>query len=425
MVPRRLTARRSVIALLATTALLLSACGSSSKKPASQGSTSPSSASGASQSALTIGLVMPETGSASDTYTGVARAAQARIDVQNAAGGVNGQQIKLLVKDDTSTPTGNATATQELISSNVLGLIQISPFTFESTRIMQQAGLPVVGSGTDGPEWGEQPNTNMFSLESTFWDPKNPQYAIPEGIWKGVTAIGAFGYADSPSSVTAAKGFAFAAEKAGIKVPYLNTSIPFGSVNTGPIALEMKQKAVNGIYMPLDEGTNFSIITAAHQAGVKLKVTISATGYGQDLLDQPTSVQTAQGVYFTVQGAPIELHTSATEAMQKALATYAHFTGVPDYGWYEGWESADLMIKGLELAGKNPTRKAIITDLRKVTSYNAGGILAAPLNFTQFGQAPAESCAYYAILKGNAFTVPNNGKPFCTAKLPNSDQTSS
>jgi branched-chain amino acid transport system substrate-binding protein len=422
MVARRPTAGRSVVALLGVAALLISGCGSS-KKPASQSSSSPTSSSGGSQSTLTIGLVMPATGSASDTYTGVARAAQARIDEENAAGGVNGHQIKLLVKDDTSTPTGNSTATQNLISSNVLGLIQISPFTFESTRIMQQAGIPVVGSGTDGPEWGEQPNTNMFSLESTFWDPKNPQYAIPEGIWNGVTAAGAFGYGDSPSSVTAAKGFAFAAEKAGIKVPYLNTSIPFGSVDTGPIALAMKQKGVDGIYMPLDEGTNFSIITAAHQAGVKLKVTISATGYGQDLLNQPTSVQTAQGVYFTVQGAPVELHTAATNSMQKALATYAHYTGVPDYGWYEGWESADLMIKGLQLAGPSSTRAAIITDLRKVTSYNAGGILAAPLNFTQFGQAPAESCTYYAILKGSAFTVPNNGKPFCTAKLPNSNQT--
>jgi branched-chain amino acid transport system substrate-binding protein len=165
---------------------------------------------------MTVGLVTPETGVTSDTYTGVVRAVRARIDQQNASGGVDGHQIKLDVEDDTSTPAGNATATQELLSRNVLGIIQISPFTFESAQTMQKAGVPVVGSGTDGPEWGEQPNSNMFSLSAPSWDPKDPQYAVPLGIWRGVTSIGSFGYGQSPASLVAGKGFAFSAKQAGL-----------------------------------------------------------------------------------------------------------------------------------------------------------------------------------------------------------------
>jgi branched-chain amino acid transport system substrate-binding protein len=84
--------------------------------------------------------------------------------------------------------------------------------------------------------------------------------------------------------------------------------------------------------------------------------------------------------------------------------------------------SADLMIKGLEVAGTNPTRQSIVTNIRRVTDFNAGGLLLTPTNFTQFGTDPAVSCVYYTILKGSKFMTINGGKPFCSAKLPNSNQ---
>ena len=42
------------------------------------------------------------------------------------------------------------------------------------------------------------------------------------------------------------------------------------------------------------------------------------------------------------------------------------------------------MIKGLELAGKNPTRQAFISNLRKVGNYTAGGLLAKPDHLPTF-----------------------------------------
>jgi hypothetical protein len=72
--------------------------------------------------------------------------------------------------------------------------------------------------------------------------------------------------------------------------------------------------------------------------------------------DSPSAVAAARGTYFLVVGGrPVELHTPAADAFAAALANYAHFTGVPGYGYYTGWESADLMIAGLLEAGQNPT----------------------------------------------------------------------
>ena len=52
--------------------------------------------------------------------------------------------------------------------------------------------------------------------------------------------------------------------------------------------------------------------------------------------------------------------------MQAAMEKYAHFTKsqFPTFGQYEAWAGADLMIKGLQMAGPNPTRAAVIKDLR-------------------------------------------------------------
>jgi branched-chain amino acid transport system substrate-binding protein len=122
--------------------------------------------------------------------------------------------------------------------------------------------------------------------------------------------------------------------------------------------------------------------------------------------------------------APVELKTPATMAMQAAFSKYAGYTGVPDFQWYEGWLSVDLMIKGLQIAGTNPTRSSFINNLHQVTSYDGGGLLGTPVSFSlsNFGHAPQTLCAWYTILQGQQFVVTNGGKPVCGTLLPNSDQ---
>lgn len=405
--------------------------GSATSAAGSTGSTGSSggaltaSAPGVTSSTITLGLITSLTGSASPEYTGIVPAAKARIAMQNAKGGIDGRQIKLDVVDDQSTPSGDATAAQDLISKGVFGVIGETPFLFGGYKPLQAAGVPVTGGGYDGPEWGLQPNTNMFSISG----PVDPHYPANTGAALfmknlGVSTVAAFGYGPSPSSTAAAKGFIVGAQTVGLKKGYLDTSIPFGSVQAGPIALSLKGSGSDGLYMPLDDNTNFAIITAAKQAGVSLKVAISATGYGQALLDDTAALGPANGTYFQTVGEPVELNTPATQAFQAALAQYGNFKGVPGFDWYEGWASTDLMIQGLQMAGQNPTRKAFIDGLHTVTNYDANGLLTpANLTLSLFGQAPQTTCVYFVQLQGSKFVpVPANGKPSCGTLVPNSNQ---
>jgi branched-chain amino acid transport system substrate-binding protein len=81
---------------------------------------------------------------------------EARIDLQNAEGGVHGHKLVPLIIDDQTSPTEIATAVQEA-DSKAFGIVSQSPLFFLAAKYPQQQGVPVTGSYSDGPEWGSSP----------------------------------------------------------------------------------------------------------------------------------------------------------------------------------------------------------------------------------------------------------------------------
>ena len=400
--------------------LLIAGLGNVPLAAAAAGNTA--SAPGVTAHHITIGFISSTVGVAGPEFVNYAKGAQARFDEQNAAGGVNGRKISMIAKDDGGNPTQDLTISQILVSKGVFAIIPGSPFFFEAYKYVQQQGVPVVGGGYDGPEWGQQPNTNMFSTTGDSGPnflTNNLNTGLVNFMKKlGATSVAALGYGVSPSSSDAAEAVEKAATHVGLKAGYLNATIPFGAVNVEPIVLVMKSAKVNAVAMEMDNNTNFAVLTTAKEAGLKFKAAVSATGYGQSLLDDASALAAAQGAYFSQYGPPL---TSAPEkAFRAALKKYEHFSGVPGFDWFEGYTQADLMIKGLEVAGRNPTRHSFITNLHKVTGYTAGGLLAAPidLSLADFGKPAAKVCGWYATVKGKKFmTVPANGKPICGVRF--------
>jgi Periplasmic binding protein len=285
----------------------------------------------------------------------------------------------------------------------------------------QQQGVPVVGGALDGPEWGQQPNTNMVSVNGD--QPAYlPGYSYLGNVAKqaGATNIATLAIQGIPSSVidnqTAAKAF----EQAGVKVGYVEDSLPLGTVDVGPIVLAMKNSKVNGFYSTMLDNTNFAIMTAAAQSGLKLKAGIMAVGYGQALLDDQSAVQAGQGAILTSQQVPVEEKTATTVAEQTALQQYGGITGVPDLNITDSWLSADLIVAGLEKAGQNPTRASFLNALHNTTDWTAGGLLPQPpdLSLADFGKAPQRRCGYFVRLEGKQFVPMNGGKPFCGTAVP-------
>jgi branched-chain amino acid transport system substrate-binding protein len=374
----------------------------------------------ASGSPITIAYITSVTGEGGAEDGTSPAGFEARLDMQNAEGGVDGHKLVPLIIDDQTNPSLIATAVQEA-DSKAFAIVSQSPLFFLAAKYPQQAGVPVTGSYSDGPEWGEQPYTNMFASDNGSVDPKYPVNTQLGSIIKhfGGSVLGAYGYGISPSSSRAAIATGDSFTHEGGKTAVVNTSIPFGSVDFTSVALTAKQDGVNSLSPEMDSNSNYALAEALEQSGVKLKAAVYATGYEPDVIKSP-AWKSLDGGYFLSLFRPWLIPNAGTEQMQAAMEKYAHFTksDFPSFSQYEAWAGADLMIKGLELAGPNPTHANVIKDLRNLKSYNANGLLPQSLNYsTIFGHDPAEECAWVVQATTTGFKMAGN-QAYCGKDLP-------
>ena len=371
---------------------------------------------------LSIVVITSLTGQGSSEFANTPPGVNARVALQNAEGGVNGHKLQVTILDDQTSPSQIVTAVQDAMSKNPIGIVSISPLFFLASKYPNQAGLPVTGGFFDGPEWGTPPyQSNMFAADVGSLDPKYPVNTSIGNFLKehGGTVLCSYGYGISPSSTRSAIGTADSFQHAGGKVGVLDTSLPFGTVDMTTPALVAKQKGCNAFYAGLDDNSNFSLATSLKQDGVKPKVTVFPTGFEPSIIGGP-AWSAVQGGYFDSTFRPFQLPNAGTRQMQAALEKYEHFTAsqFPTFNQYEGWLGVDLMIKGLEGAGANPTHASVIHALRSIKSYNGNGLLPENINYTNdFGKDLPKSCGWYMIAEKSGF-VPSSSQTFCGTDIP-------
>ena len=380
---------------------------------------------GVSAKAVKLGYIFSETGVAGSTFKNSGKACQARIDRQNANGGVNGRKINMEIIDDTSS-AANLTAAQDLVQNRgVFAVVNNSSFAFLSYRYLLGAGVPIIGGGFDGTYYGQKGNEDIISSLGSGAPFTGLTYDTTARVMKtlGATKTAALAYGASASSSASAKSTQeFGMPAVGLDPVYTNTTVEFGSTDVGPLVLGIKNSGANGVYLPLVAASNFAVVQGLAQNGVDMKANILATGYGQDLLDSPIASTLKSNTVLFQTYKPVEIKNKATKQFQADLKKYAGLTGVPDYGQYTGYITCELAILGLQNAGATPTRRGFIDGLHKLGTYDQAGLACQPVSIglDTFGKFPPAGCAYYMQVKDGKFVVMNKGKPF-TGKLVGSE----
>jgi ABC-type branched-subunit amino acid transport system substrate-binding protein len=376
---------------------------------------------GVTPSSIKIGYITPQSGVAASTFKGGDQGALARIKLQNAQGGIDGRKIQLVTADDGNQ--SNKTAAQDLVENqNVFGVIDLSPFLAgEGTTYLNQHGIPVTGLAF-GSEWGQAPNSNMFSYTAPAATPFDGKNYTNDGLAKflkssGVTKLATLAFGISEASTLSIRAVEAASKSVGIKPCYENFSVQFGQTSFTTEALAIKQAGCDGVVTSMVDASDVGLGAALAQAGVTAK-TFYYTGYDQSILDDPNASTALEGAYFNAMP-NFTNPTSATKSMLAAIRKYAPAVpkGIPSLGVFGSYYAADLMIRGLQLAGQNPTRPAFISKLRAESAYTAGGLIP-PVNLAGFATTamfPAQTCTDYVQFKGGKFkTVKKNscGKLF-------------
>jgi branched-chain amino acid transport system substrate-binding protein len=362
-----------------------------------------------------IGFIYNGTGAAASSFKNAAKAFQARIDRANAEGGVNGRKIVTEIVDD-KTSGANLTAAKDLVENRkVFTVVNDSGVGFLAYRYLLDAGIPAIGGGFDGAYYSEK------GIEGII--PAFGYLILPDGLVyntgaKFAKSLGAKKMAtiavNTPGSVASTKTFMdYAPRSVGMEGVYSNTALDLGTTDVGSPVLGMKQAGADAVYMPITSSTVVAIMDAIKQNDLDVKAAIGATGYGQDLLDSPAATSFGPSDVFSSAQAPVELETNATKRFRADLKKYAGLTGVPDYGQYTGYVTADLTVLGLQLAGKDLTRQGFSDAIREHGDYDGAGLFCQPvdLSLEAHGKFPNTSCTYFLNVKDGKFVVLNKGKP--------------
>ncbi len=281
----------------------------------------------------------------------------------------------------------------------------------------------MTGGGFDGPEWAEEPNTNMFSAAAPVnadIQGKYYNYTTDALFLKSIGAnkVAGLAYGISESSQASIRAQFATNADVGLQQCYTNYSVPFGGVDFTADVLQIKSAGCNAVVGSFVDASDIALSGAVKNAVIDAKQ-LYYTGYDQDVLSSPSTISAFDGSYIADGGIFWEKPNAAAQTMINALKKYdpGYKGGIPDLGITGSWEYTDLMIFGLEHAGKNPTQASFISNLRKVGSYTAGGLLPAPgVTFEHFGTVgmlPKSACTGFVQLKGNNFVQVDNGKLFC------------
>jgi ABC-type branched-subunit amino acid transport system substrate-binding protein len=395
-----------VVAVLATVGL-------ASAGGAAESETDP----GVTAKEIKLGYISPETGAAASISKNGIKGFEARIKAQNAKGGCNGRKLTYVTKDDASG-AGNLTAAKDLVENEgVFAVVNQSPFAFLTFRYLQENSVPMIGAGSDGTYYQQKGNENILSSGGNGILFGDVIYDTVARAMKqaGAKKVAALAYGAAQSSVASAKAFMnYAVPGVGLDPAYTNTALDFGTPDVSPAVLGIKNAGADAVYLPMAAATNVAVVQGLQQNGVEMKASLLATGYGQDFLDSPAAKAMPPSAFFLTSYNPVEIPTAATKKFQADLKKYAKFTGVPDFGVYNGYILADLIIKGCENAGKDLTRQGIVDGVHAVGKYDQAGLGCQPVDVSLEGRGHASktSCGWFMQVKDGKFVpFPKNGKP--------------
>jgi branched-chain amino acid transport system substrate-binding protein len=146
---------RSFIPVAVASALIAAACGGSSGTTASPSASAAgaASASAAPKADIKIGLATAKTGTAAFYNPQQTNGAQLAVDQINAAGGVGGAKLQLIVEDDGSVRDQGITAFRKFIDQDKVAAIlgpTLSGVAAGAHPVAQQAGTPVIAISNTG-----------------------------------------------------------------------------------------------------------------------------------------------------------------------------------------------------------------------------------------------------------------------------------
>lgn len=174
---------------------------------------------------IKFGMLVPMSGSESAFGKYMENGAQLAVNEINAAGGLLGQQLELVVEDDACDPTTAVAGANKLVTAGIVGSVggYCSGATLPTLPIFNEAGIPMVIPAANSNELVKQALPGVFLINGT--GDQQAQAAVAYAQKIGATNVATIDDATSYSA-DLAKAFTDQATAAGLTVMFNETITP-------------------------------------------------------------------------------------------------------------------------------------------------------------------------------------------------------
>ena len=367
--------------------------------PAPAGGNGGSTDVGVTGTSITVGNVSDLSGPVPGLFQGAVIGTQAYFAKINSEGGIFGRQLKLKVGDGQLDCGQNKSQTQSL-SSKVFAFVgSFSLYDDCGSDVLKaNPNIPDV-HGALGQKSQALPNNFSVAPLGGGWRTGPFEY-YKKKYGAKFTKIGAI-YANVGTGPTLWGNTKKSIDHEGGKVV---SEHPYGATDTDftSVVIQMKSNGVQMVFVNTTDGaTTARFVNALRSQSVPWPIIFGATAYDSNFLKQAGA--NAEGVFNDQQFAQFFNKDDAGNI--PAVAAFQKWTDVVAGGETKdlfavyGWSSAQLFVQALKAAGPKAKRADVMAALKKITKFDADGLLAAadPAN-----KKPA-TCWILNVVKGGKF----------------------
>lgn len=345
---------------------------------------------GVTKSALTVGVIADLSGPIPGLFEGAVRGTQAYLTKVNAEGGVFGRQLKLDVGDSQLTCDQFKAQTQSEVGTDFALVGSFALFDSCGVDVLKaNPGVADIHSALSNSAQAIDNNFSVAPLGSGWRTGPLSYYKNKFGdAWQHIGSIYA-AIGGGKETWTAAKAVI---QKPGASWQgHVDRDASYQPTDTDFTAevIRMQQAGVKMIYMIAANNAGAANLLHAVRGQASTRgwpVVFGGPAYDKAFLKQANDSGdlTMAGAGQTYEDQQYALFFNSADAqaipaVQDFQTWYGRVSGgsSPDLFAAYGWSSAQLFVKALRAAGPKATRKSLFTELKKITRFDADGLLAA------------------------------------------------
>ncbi|MBT0963406.1 ABC transporter substrate-binding protein [Denitromonas iodatirespirans] len=322
---------------------------------------------------IIIGQVAPFSGTLAPTGKGVNLGIQAYFGRVNATGGVRGNRLKLVTRDDGYKVDETLAKTAELIDKEqpvaLVGLVGTGNVAAVLKKgLLEKAGIPLVGVRSGAGILRTPVPSHIFHTRASY--AAEVDTIVRQMQSMGLKRVAVF-HQDDPFGEDGLAAAKKALAASGMDLVVVGT-YPKGTTEVAEAVKAIHATDPNGIIMVSNTAASAAFVKGMREAGsFAMMIAVSVTAGPQVAEKIGNTVAHGLGIVQVVpkpESQAIPIARDLAEDLKRIGAKEG-----PDHTILEGYLMAKVLVEGIRRAGE-PTRPRILAALNELGTYDAGGV---------------------------------------------------